>query len=165
MRDNWLLDLPTLLGAAHALELDFLFGPLIARVVPGVFHAGNREGREILARAMRDYWAGFAYSGRPGSGRSAAQPAWPRWRGDVPMVMLLDEASDGGVRPQPLSLTVDDVKARLRRDESIPERLRCALYVDLYLDNNGLSELFDARAYQSMGCGQFPSWSLSRESR
>jgi para-nitrobenzyl esterase len=80
------------------------------------------------------------------------------------MVMLLDEPGDGGVRPERLSVTVDDIKARLRRDDGLPERLRCALYVDLYLNNNGLSELFDARSYQAMGCGQFPSWSLAGES-
>jgi para-nitrobenzyl esterase len=164
MRDNWLMDLPTLLGAAHGLELDFLFGPLFSRAAPGVFYAGNRDGRQRLGRSMRDYWAGFAYSGRPGSGRSATQTAWPRWRVDAPMVMLLDEPGDGGVRPERLSVTVDDIKARLRRDDGLPERLRCALYVDLYLNNNGLSELYDSRSYQAMGCGQFPSWSLAGES-
>ena len=79
MRANALVDLPRLLGAAHALELDFLFGPLIARKVPGVLHDGNRRGYEDLARAMRDYWAGFAYHGRPGSGRSGSYPLWPAW--------------------------------------------------------------------------------------
>ncbi|GAB5412534.1 MAG: carboxylesterase/lipase family protein [Congregibacter sp.] len=166
MRQNWLMDLPDLLGAAHALELDFLFGPLIARAVPGVFHAGNKERREALARSMRDYWAGFAYSGKPGSGRSSSLSAWPRWGPDKPWVMLLDEEGDGGIRPEEVTVNVDDVKSRLRAQESdLSLRLRCALYVDLFLDNNGLSELFDTREYQSMGCGQFPAWSLAGLSR
>lgn len=161
MRHNWLVDLPTLLGAAHALELDFLFGPLIAKVVPGVFYPGNAEGRQGLARSMRDYWAGFAYSGNPGTGRSGAQPSWPLWSPEKPMVMLLDEAGDGGLRPESISIGVDDVKSRLTLDQVLPARLRCAVYVDLYLDNNGLSELFKSREYQALGCGQFPSWSLA----
>lgn len=165
MRKNWLVDLPQLLGAAHALELDFLFGPLISRVVPGVFYEGNRQEREALGRAMRDYWAGFAYSGRPGSGRSAAQVAWPRWSVAEPLLMLLDSRADGGVRPESLTVTVDDVKSRLAAEDTLPERLRCALYVDLFLNNNGLSEQFVTREYQDLGCGQIPSWPLAGLSR
>jgi para-nitrobenzyl esterase len=165
MRSNWLIDLPTLLGAAHALELDFLFGPLISRVVPGVFFPANRDDREALGRSMRDYWAGFAYSGRPGSGRSAAQPAWPAWSVSNPMLMLLDGAESGGIRPEPIRVTVDDIKTRLEGEEGLTERLRCALYVDLFLDNNGLSELYQTREYQELGCGQLPSWPLAGLSR
>jgi para-nitrobenzyl esterase len=165
MRKNWLVDLPQLLGAAHALELDFLFGPLISRVVPGVFYEGNRQDREALGRAMRDYWAGFAYSGRPGSGRSAGQVAWPGWSVDQPLLMLLDGKDDGGVRPERITVTVDDVKTRLAEEDTLPERLRCALYVDLYLDNNGLSEHFVTREYQELGCAQIPSWPLAGLSR
>ncbi|MFK7829796.1 MAG: carboxylesterase/lipase family protein [Congregibacter sp.] len=165
MRRNWLVDLPELLGAAHALELDFLFGPLISQRVPGVFYAGNADNRAALGRRMRDYWAGFAYTGDPGSGRSAAQARWPRWSAGEPLLMLLDEPAGGGVRAERLSVTVDQVKLRLSEDEVLPPSLRCALYVDLYLDNNGLSELFNSREYQALGCGQFPSWSLAGLSR
>lgn len=165
MHSNWLVNLPELLGATHALELDFLFGPLLSRIVPGVFHAKNYEGREALGRTMRDYWAGFAYSGKPGSGRSATAPAWPRWTPSSPWFMVLDESSDGGVRVETAHLTVDAVKQRLREETYLSERLRCAVYVDLYLANNGLPELFDAREYQKMGCAQFPAWSLAGQSR
>ena len=164
-RSNMLVNLPELLGAAHAMELDFLFGPLIARVVPGVFHSGNEETREALARSIRDYWAGFAYSGAPGSGRSASQPAWPRWTADDPRVMLLDEVGDGGVRPETVSVTVESMKEAIASETALPERIRCAVYVDTYLGNSGLPELFDAREYQEMGCGQFPAMSLIGRSR
>jgi len=165
MRDSWLLDLPGLLGAAHALELDFLFRPLVSQVVPGVFHRGNRATREALGRAMRDYWAGFAYHGRPGTGRSGARRIWPAWSVDAPSVMLLDEEGGGGVRPETLAVDVDDIKRRLGDDELLADRLRCALYVDLFLANNGLPELFSAREYQALGCGQFPASTLVGESR
>jgi para-nitrobenzyl esterase len=138
---------------------------LISRVAPGVFFEGNRKERESLGRSMRDYWAGFAYSGSPGSGRSAAQAAWPRWTVQNPQLMLLDAGSDGGVRPEIISLSVDDVKRRLALEDSLSERLRCALYVDLFLDNNGLSEQFVTREYQALGCGQIPSWPLAGLSR
>lgn len=165
MRDSWLLDLPRLLGAAHALELDFLFRPLVSEVVPGVFHRGNRGSRERLGRALRDYWAGFAYHGRPGVGRSGARTAWPAWRVDAPQVMLLDEEDDGGVRPESLGIDVADIKRRLGGDTVLTSRLRCALYVDLFLANNGLPELFSAREYQALGCAQFPASTLTGASR
>jgi para-nitrobenzyl esterase len=164
-RANWLVDLPELLGAAHALELDFLFGPLIGRAVPGVLTRANRDGVAQLGRSMRDYWAGFAYSGNPGSGRSATQVAWPAWTADAPRLMLLDEDGDGGVRVARVSVRAADVKAELAAVPAAPLRLRCALYVDLFLANNGLPELFDAHEYQALGCGQFPPWSLAGASR
>lgn len=165
MRDGWLVDLPGLLGAAHALELDFLFRPLLSPAVPGVSHRGNRASRERLGRALRDYWAGFAYHGRPGAGRSGTRGIWPSWQADAPRVMLLDEAGDGGLRLETFVTDVAAVKQRLADDELLPGRLRCALYVDLFLANNGLPELFSAREYQALDCAQFPASSLVGASR
>jgi len=164
-RQNAFMDLPELLGAAHAMELDFLFQPLLARVVPGIAHGGNRREREQLGVTLRDYWAGFAYQGRPGSGRSGAQVPWPGWAPEAPRLMRLDGAGDGGVQVRTLGLEVDAVKSALAADTVLPERLRCALYADLYLYNIGLPELFDAREYQALGCGQFPTRSLRGMSR
>jgi para-nitrobenzyl esterase len=79
--------------------------------------------------------------------------------------MLLDGAESGGIRPEPIRVTVDDIKTRLEGEEGLTERLRCALYVDLFLDNNGLSELYQTREYQELGCGQLPSWPLAGLSR
>jgi len=165
MRADALLDLPRLLGAAHGLELDFLFGPLLARVVPGIITDDNREGFEALGRTMRDYWAGFAYTGAPATGRSGVRSPWPLWSERRPRVMLLDEPGGGGLRSLAFSLRVADVKAELARDESLPERLRCALYVDMFLANGGLEQLFDPAEYRDLGCAQFRSGSLEGLSR
>ena len=163
--DNFLISLPEVLGAAHAMELDFLFQPLLSRVVPGVALARNRDGRQTLGRTMRDYWAGFAYNLHPGAGRSGTRPARPRWSEQNPRVMLFDEANDGGVRFKTFGVAVDDVKAELALDETLSERLRCALYADLYLFNTGLPELFDPGEYQALGCGSFPTSELRNLSR
>jgi para-nitrobenzyl esterase len=165
MRANWLVDLPQLLGAAHALELDFLFGPLISRVVPGVLHDGNREGAAVLGRAMRDYWAGFAYSGRPGTGRSAAHPVWPTWDPERAFTMVLDEEDDGGIRVESLRASTEATKLALAEAEGLSDRMRCALYVDLFLANRGMSEFYDAQEYQRLGCAPLPAWSLVGQSR
>jgi para-nitrobenzyl esterase len=166
MKRSWIVDLPQLLGAAHGLELDFLFRPVLAPQVPGVIHRGNRSGAERLGQSMRDYWAGFAYAGRPGSGRSGGRSAWPRWRSDEPRVMILDADDDGGIRSEQIApLLVDDLKRELAAELQLPQRLRCALYVDLFLANNGLPELFDAREYRELGCAPFPSGSVRGLSR
>jgi para-nitrobenzyl esterase len=166
MRRNFLADLPALLGAAHGLELDFLFAPLFAREVPGVVHAGNRADFAALGRSLRDYWAGFAHSGNPGAGRSATQPLWPAWTPQQPRLMILDDQAGGG--PHVAEVTphgVEALKAELAAEEGLPERLRCALYVDLFLENSGLPELFDTREYHSLGCAPFPAASLRGLSR
>ena len=79
--------------------------------------------------------------------------------------MLLDAPGDGGLRPVSLAVRVETVKAELAAVEDIAGRLRCALYVDLFLDNNGLPELFEAREYQALGCSPFPARDLVGLSR
>ncbi|MEO0438261.1 MAG: carboxylesterase family protein [Pseudomonadota bacterium] len=165
MRSTWYLDLPQILGAAHALELDFLFEPIFSIKIPGAFNKANRKSREDLGRAMRDYWSGFAYSGDPGAGRSGTQPNWPAWDRTENALMKLDNPEAPGLRAESAYLPVADVKAGLMAEDYLPQRLSCALYVDLFLDNNGLSELFDAEEYRDLGCAPFPSWSLAGESR
>ncbi|MEM1189057.1 MAG: carboxylesterase family protein [Pseudomonadota bacterium] len=165
-RKNWFVDLPALLGAAHGLELDFIFRPIFSAQAPGIVYSGNRREFEALGRSLRDYWAGFAYAGRPGSGRSGGQVFWPPWTAGDARVMILDGADDGGVRaglaePRLVAELKDDLAA----ESELPLRLRCALYVDLFLDNSGLPELFDAREYQELGCAAFPSSSVRGLSR
>ncbi|MEM6543677.1 MAG: carboxylesterase family protein [Pseudomonadota bacterium] len=165
MRSTWYLDLPQILGAAHALELDFLFEPIFSVKIPGAFNKANRTSREGLGRAMRDYWSGFAYSGDPGAGRSGTQPNWPTWDRSTKLLMKLDNPETPGLRAESVYLPIGDVKAELAAEGYLPPRLKCALYVDLFLDNNGLSELFDAEEYRDLACAPFPSWSLAGESR
>ncbi len=166
MRRNWFVDLPELLGAAHGLELDFIFRPIFSPQAPGVVYSGNRRDFESLGRSLRDYWAGFAYAERPGSGRSGGQVYWPPWRADNAQLMILDGADDGGIRAMKAApRMVTDLKADLGTETALPLRMRCALYVDLFLANAGLPELFDAREYQELGCSAFPSSSVRGLSR
>lgn len=61
-------------GAAHAMELPFVFGGLDAQDV--IAFTGRAPHREALARAMQSAWIGFVRTGDPGSG---AGVAWPRY--------------------------------------------------------------------------------------
>lgn len=160
---GWLLDLPLLLGAAHALELDFLYSPLISSRLPGLFTEENAAGRQYLSAAMREYWAQFAYTGDPARGRSGKLPQWRSWVGSGGQFMLLDSPEGGGLRLAEQRVMAEDLKERLRRDTSIEDpRERCRLYVRLFLDTGGSDDFFDAAEYQQLDCGDFPPWSLSR---
>ena len=62
------------LGAAHAMDIPFVFGTIDA---PGVDQLiGDGPDRAALSRAMQDAWIAFAKTGDPSH---AEVPAWPRW--------------------------------------------------------------------------------------
>ncbi|MFP8877628.1 MAG: carboxylesterase family protein, partial [Myxococcota bacterium] len=72
------LDFSKLLGAAHAMEIPFVFGfPDLGRWTDTVF--ADPPSAERLSRQMRSYWVEFARSGDPGRGEAGDLPAWPRW--------------------------------------------------------------------------------------
>ena len=96
------VDFSQLLGAAHALEIPFVFGSYdLGPLTPAVFNEDNAPGREELGRRMRSYWIEFARTGDPGRGVDGDLPAWTAYEsGDAnaPRLMMLDTEQDGGVR-------------------------------------------------------------------
>jgi len=160
---GWLVDLPLLFGAAHALELDFLYSPLLSTRIPGLFTEENAPGREFLSAAMRSYWGQFAYTGDPARGREGDLPQWRSWVSSGGQYLVLDSPAGGGLRLTGEQLRAADLKQRLRTDASIVDaRERCAVYVKLFLDTGGADDFFDPVEYQQMDCGDFPPWSLTR---
>jgi len=71
------MDLSEVFGAAHAMEIPFVFnhfdffGPLDRFL----FHRENADSRAELAAEMGAYWTEFARTGEPGAG-------WPAWTED-----------------------------------------------------------------------------------
>jgi para-nitrobenzyl esterase len=104
-------------GAAHTMEIPFVFNDF-AGMEAFAFHftEQNRAGREQLAAEMGEYWSQFAYTGKPGRGRSGALPEWPVW--GAGNKLLLDAQSDGGVRAQSGVLTMKSIHDRFLEDES-----------------------------------------------
>lgn len=161
---NWLVDYPRLLGAPHGMELDFLFGPMISRAVPGLFNEKNAQGVAQLSSAMLSYWTQFAYTGDPARGRSGELPQWRSWVSSAGQMMLLDTDAGGGLRLSDEGVTVAALKQRLKGDAELSDaRNLCEMYVRLFLDNGGIDDFYDNTEYQAMGCGDFPPWSLSSE--
>ena len=84
-----------LMGACHAMELDFVFGTEAASLGGYAFDRKNRPGRVALSNAMMAYWAQFARTGNPnreGSGLSE----WKAWSNEqnAPKSILFDADFD-----------------------------------------------------------------------
>src|SRR5262249_21664139 len=78
------IDLRTLNGAGHALEISFVTGEFVSGMA-GVgqgFTEANAAGRKAVQNTMNSYWAEFAYTGNPGKGRDGALPEWTSWTND-----------------------------------------------------------------------------------
>ena len=96
-------DLELLLGAAHGVELPFVFGQFqfdqetAARLL---FNEENAPGRRFVSDSMMSYWAEFAYRGAPGRGRARALPLWEPWSLDPKekWFMVFDTPESGGIR-------------------------------------------------------------------
>jgi para-nitrobenzyl esterase len=80
-----------LMGACHAMEIDFVFGTEAVSLGGYVFNEKNRPGRIALSQAMMDYWAQFARTGNPNR-KGSDLPQWKPWSNDKgsPKVILLD---------------------------------------------------------------------------
>jgi para-nitrobenzyl esterase len=110
-------DFKDFFGAAHTMELPFVFSdfggyPLFAMH----FTEQNGPGRTGLADAMGSYWANFAYTGKPGKGRSGKYPEWQAWGNGNKQI--LDAESDQGIQSRRESLTMNALHERFQADES-----------------------------------------------
>jgi len=124
------VDLKRLLGAAHGLDVPFVFGSFEMEYLPIPFDRGNIGERDELSAQIMSYWAQFAYTGDPGRGRSGVLPRWSAWdesSPEAPRFMILDTRSDGGVRASSEVLTSAGVAAQLAADPRYADaKERCA---------------------------------------
>lgn len=146
-------DLATYMGAAHGLEIPFVFGhwDLGARGNV-IWSEANEKGREGLSATMRAYWGALAADGRPGRGRDGRRPEWLPWRVSSPRFLVLDTEADGGARMEEGRLEEAAVLAQVEADPRLTsERERCHVYHDLALR----MRTFDVAAYTER-CPDFP---------
>jgi para-nitrobenzyl esterase len=151
--DDWrnlgFIELEDLLGAAHGLELPFVFGnfPKPFRVI---FPGSMQQEFVDVSNQMGSYWAEFAHSGDPGNGRSGSQTRWTRWDNSetaVPRLMVFDTGSDQGIRMVNDRLSTVDLKERLLADSSFEDQAdHCTAYRNLFSD-----EAFIEAEYSNLG--------------
>jgi para-nitrobenzyl esterase len=130
-RIPWLYDGGFVIGAAHGLEIPFVFGHWdLGPDTGSLFTRWNRAGREALAAAMMSYWAEFAYRGSPGRGRHGELTVWTAWdpAPDAPKYAVLDTPEGGGIHMASETWTMEKVVAEVLADPRLPEtRDRCGV--------------------------------------
>lgn len=141
LRNYGLFDLKDLLGAAHAMELPFVFGDFEGPM--RLLHPGSyEEERDILSEAMMSYWAEFAYTGSPGTGRHGEQIRWKAWSNDpgAQRLMVFDYESDQGIHMSTEMLTMDSLKQRFLADRNITDDAEfCSMYEELFDEKPGMA--------------------------
>lgn len=158
---NWMADYSELLGAAHSVELSFVFGQWSGLMLPGVFTDDNRHSYKPLSAAMMAYWGAFAKQGNPGDGGDRNKQLWKSWQHDQDegQFIVFDSEADGGIRMSSDTLTVADLKQRLINDQQLTEqRERCKLYVDLFYQRRAWSQ--DEYVQLPGGCSNYAPESL-----
>jgi para-nitrobenzyl esterase len=125
-------DLSRLLGAAHALEIPFVFGQLsLGPVTDIIFPESSLAAARLLSDQMTSYWGQFAYTGNPGRGRSGDHPEWKSWGADSGQFLVFDTEADGGLRLSNASLTRDRVLDQIAKDDRFETAdERCEIYAD-----------------------------------
>jgi len=141
-------DLKTALGAAHGLEIPFVFGDFEGGLRLAYLYDGTAAAREPLVARIMNYWAAFARDGDPGRGRDGKGTLWQRWGSDGRTTLLLDDPADPGIRMTDELVTSEAVVARLAADPAVPsQRERCALYVRSFR----WGDRFDRETYENLG--------------
>jgi len=156
--DDWRsfgpLDLKKWMGAAHALEVAFVFGnfPNSMKILSP---ESTIPARDRSSDSMMSYWAEFAYTGDPGRGRSGHEVEWTVWQnGDEHelRLLVLDTEIDQGIRMSTEWITLADVKARFLSDASYTDQQQyCEDYRMLFQ-----GEYFVPSEYENLGTGGCP---------
>jgi para-nitrobenzyl esterase len=148
-RDLGFISFKDLFGAAHALELPFVFGnfPKPLRVI---FPDANQEKFEKVSASMRSYWANFAHTGNPGNGQSNDLKMWKQWdssNDDVPRIMIIDTDN---IRMQADKLSMAELKQQfLAEDFSNNPDGSCEMYERVFR-----GEEYSQSEFENMGCAK-----------
>ena len=122
-------DTAQLLGAAHVLELPFLFNDFsqLGSISKTLFKEQTAAERQELAAAMGRYWSTFARHGDP-SGAAAGE--WPRY-GDEARYLRLDVRSDGGLSVRAGAESFEKILADFQADPRLDQAERCRIVVSM----------------------------------
>ena len=158
-------DLSQALGAAHGLEIGFVFGGFdgTAAAVGSIYDEDRLPERDALSASMMSYWTEFAYSGSPGRGRGGSEVEWEPWSNaaGAPKTIVFDTPRDGGIRMSSDEVTLPGLKARLLADASFDDqRELCETYLSLFRDGPAWDEA-EYLALGDAGCADHPAEAFS----
>lgn len=123
------MDLSKMLGAAHAMEIPFVFNryKMFGDADKLTFQKKTFASRETLSRAMGTYWADFARSGVPGD---AGGVSWPQY-GESASFIYFDSENDGGITVKDGADSVDQLINDLENDSRVDAAERCEIALGL----------------------------------
>ncbi|MEO1612039.1 MAG: carboxylesterase family protein, partial [Pseudomonadota bacterium] len=118
---SFLADFQLLFGAAHALEIPFIFGDFafLGSADRWVFTDENEAERVALSAQMMAQWANFARGGAPGD---AGGVEWTPWRVGAPLSMVFDAARAGGARMEEIREDPAAIAADIAADPRLASR-------------------------------------------
>ncbi len=134
-------DLNIALGAAHALEIPFVFGDFKGSLFSGLYP--NDKAQYQLSGSMTSYWTEFAYNGSPGTGRDNKQPYWASWKEDGKTSLILDTTKDAGIRMMSDQYTMESIKKEFLSDHFNNDEHKCSLYKSTFRGKYFLQEEYD----------------------
>ena len=110
-------DLSTMIGAAHSLEIPFVFGhfdEFMGRLDSKMFTRDNAPGRTALSDTMMRCWASIAYSEDRGC------LDWPAVQSNqATSTMVFDTPDDGGVRMEAESIDSQEILQKMHTDPAL----------------------------------------------
>jgi para-nitrobenzyl esterase len=128
----WGVDLKTLLGAAHTMEIPFIFDSFdnhLGRLGHMFFSDENSHGRELLSVKMQSMWSNFAHNSLP----STNGINWRSYQPDMPFILKFDADHELDIAPlneqyQSLNALLD----ALKKDSRVNGRKeRCLIYDEM----------------------------------
>ncbi|WP_417497749.1 carboxylesterase/lipase family protein [Maricaulis sp.] len=121
-------DTAALLGAAHTMELPFVFNDftiLYGDIGKVLFTGDNAAGRQVVAEAMGAYWGAFAHAGDPNTG-NGDRLEWPVWQAGG-RLMRFDTPADGGPEILTGSDDWDSLPREILANENLTPDDHCAI--------------------------------------
>lgn len=155
-----LLNLKQLLGASHALDMPLIFTDYDNEMTFMPFELINEDNiteTRPLAEAMAAYWAEFAHSGKPATGRHGNAIEWQAWQSDDKgeQFIVFDTALDGGIRMTDNSLDRAAVRQWMvdEKDGIGGQQALCNLYINLFYRKTVFKDyLWRDEDFTAMGC-------------
>jgi para-nitrobenzyl esterase len=124
------VDVARLIGAAHGLEIPFVFGHWdLGSQTNLLFSEADEPGRLALSATMMRYWATFARTGDPNGGGTGVVSTWQAFALPDGRSLVFDTAAGGGVRMEAGTITTAEALAGPAHDPELPtDEAKCDVY-------------------------------------